>query len=219
MGTMLHEFGHAVYDQHIDRTLPWVLRQPAHILATEASAMLFGRLSRNAAWLATYADMPEEEARRGAETLARATRQQLLVLTRWCLVMSHMERALYRDPGQDLNTLWWDLVERFQWVKRPDDRDAPDWASKIHFSVAPVYYHNYMLGEIMASQLQAHLLDRVIGDGDDPWRRYVTSPRVGEYLIEHLYRAGRSTDWRAAHNRATGQDLSPAAFVRELAGA
>ena len=49
-----------------------------------------------------------------------------------------MERALYRDPEQDLNALWWDLVERLQCVARPERRDAPDWASKIHFSVAPV---------------------------------------------------------------------------------
>jgi peptidyl-dipeptidase A len=197
--------------------LPWVLRQPAHTLSTEASAMLFGRLSRNAAWLAAYAGMPEPEALRDAGTLARATKQQLLVLTRWCLVMSHMERALYRDPGQDLNRLWWDLVERFQWVRRPDGRDAPDWASKIHFSVAPAYYHNYMLGEIMASQLEQHLLKIVAGNGD--WRRYVTSPAVGKHLIEHLYRPGRSLDWRAALRRATGEDLSPAAFIAGLEGA
>lgn len=26
MGTMLHEYGHAVYDKHVDRSLPWLLR-------------------------------------------------------------------------------------------------------------------------------------------------------------------------------------------------
>src|SRR5207249_1821095 len=80
----------------------------------------------------------------------RAIRAQLLVQTRWELVMCAMERELYRDPAQDLDARWWDLVERYQWVKRPEDRRGPDWASKIHFSVAPVYYQNYLLGEIMA---------------------------------------------------------------------
>src|SRR5262249_12396360 len=30
MGTLLHEFGHAVYDRHLDPALPWLLREHAH---------------------------------------------------------------------------------------------------------------------------------------------------------------------------------------------
>jgi peptidyl-dipeptidase A len=218
MSTLLHEFGHAVYDKYLDRSLPYLLRTPAHTLTTEASAMLFGRLSKNAAWLHRYAGLDREAAAAAGEATRRATREQLLVQTRWCLVMCHMERALYRDPEQDLDTLWWDLVERFQRVGRPEGRRAPDWASKIHFSVAPVYYQNYMLGEIMASQLQRHLLDRVLGGGADAWDRYVSSPDVGRYLTEHLFRPGKSLDWRGAIQRTTGAALSAGAFVDELAG-
>jgi peptidyl-dipeptidase A len=216
MATLLHEYGHAVYDQQIDRTLPYLLRVPAHILTTEASAMLFGRLSKDAAWLTTYAGVPEQEARAGEEVLRRAGRAQLLVQTRWELVMCNMERALYRDPDQDLDALWWDLVERYQWVRRPDGRRAPDWASKIHFSVAPVYYQNYMLGEMMASQVQAHLLEVVVGGGADAWERYVQESAVGEFLRQRMYRPGKSLDWRGAIARVTGRELGAAAFVQEL---
>jgi len=218
MGTMLHEFGHAAYEKYIDRSLPYLLRTPAHTLTTEASAMLFGRLSKNAAWLERYAGADPEEARRESEAAGQAVRDQLLVQSRWCLVMCHMERELYRDPGQDLGQRWWDLVEEFQRVRRPEGRVAPDWASKIHFSVAPVYYHNYMLGEIMASQLQDRLRGEVAHDGERAWARYVTSPEIGLELREKLYRSGRSTDWREAIRRATGQALSPSAFVEDLAG-
>src|SRR5262249_19170768 len=153
MGTLLHEFGHAVYDQNLDPGLPFLLRTHAHILTTEASAMLLGRLSKNAAWLERYAGVPADEARAIRARTESAVREQLLVQVRWNLVMCAMERALYRDPEHDLDALWWDLVERFQRIRRPDGRRAPDWASKIHFSVAPVYYQNYLLGETMASQL------------------------------------------------------------------
>ncbi len=218
MGTLLHEFGHAVYDKYVDRGLPFFLRAHAHILTTEASAMLFGRLSKNAAWLARWAGAPRAEVERKAAAIARTIRSQLLVQTRWNLVMCAMERALYADPAQDLDTLWWDLVERFQWVTRPDGRHAPDWASKIHFSVAPVYYHNYLLGEIMASQLQAHLLRHVLGGGADAWDRYVSDPAVGRSLREGVYAHGRTLDWRETVRRATGGPLDPAPFVDELAG-
>lgn len=218
MGTMLHEFGHAVYDQNIDAGLPWLLRSHAHVLSTEASAMLFGRLSRNPVWLKVWAQAPEADLVRYAEPVARAVRQQLLVQTRWMMVMVHMERALYRDPEQDLRTLWWDLVERFQWLKRPEGRHAPDWAAKIHFSVAPAYYHNYQLGEMLASQLQDHLLRRVLGGGADVWTRYVQSPKVAEFLIRDYYRPGRRYDWRELTRRATGRPLESRPFVDDLAG-
>ena len=130
--------------------------------------------------------------------------------------MCHMERALYRDPGQDLDALWWDLVERFQSLRRPDGRRAPDWASKVHFSTAPVYYHNYMLGEMMASQLQAALRDALAAEGPGVDARYVSSPRVGAFLVERLYRDGRVRDWRGTLRRATGGALGAEAFVAGL---
>jgi peptidyl-dipeptidase A len=218
MSTLLHELGHAVYDQHVDMELPYLLRTASHTLTTEASAMLFGRLSKNAAWLHRYAGLDRTRATQAGEKFERAIREQLLVQTRWCLVMCHMERALYRDPDQDLDTLWWNLVERFQKVPRPDGRHAPDWASKIHFSVAPVYYQNYMLGEIMASQLQHHILARVLGGGADAWERYVSSPKVGQFLIVTLFRSGKALDWRGTIRQATGAPLQTDAFVSELAG-
>ena len=219
MNTLLHEFGHAVYDQGVDRSLPYFLRGSAHTLTTEASAMLLGRLSRNAEWLVEYAGVPEAEARAAADALERSRTATLLVAARWELVMCHFERALYADPQQNLNGLWWDLVERFQLVRKPEGRQAPDWAAKIHLSAAPVYYHNYLLGEMMASQLQAHMLDDVLGGGEDVWQRYVASPEVGRHLRERLYATGAGLDWRRTIEQATGRPLDPEPFVAELARA
>jgi peptidyl-dipeptidase A len=216
MGTLLHELGHAAYERYIDPQLPYLLRENAHIMSTEASAMLFGRLSRNAAWLERYAGVPADEAARIAADAREAVRVQLLLSTRWILVMCHMERALYADPEQDLNTLWWDLVERFQMLKRPDGRSAPDWASKMHFTAAPVYYHNYLLGEMTASQLQRHLIGNVLGGGADALRRYVTDPAVGRFMIEQFYRTGTLYPWNETLRRATGETLDPEYFIRDL---
>ena len=46
MDTMLHESGHAVYYKYIDRSLPYNLREAAHIFTTEAIAMMMGALAR-----------------------------------------------------------------------------------------------------------------------------------------------------------------------------
>ena len=50
MGTMLHELGHGVYDLGFGNDLPWLLRS-THLVATEATALLFGALAADSEWL------------------------------------------------------------------------------------------------------------------------------------------------------------------------
>jgi peptidyl-dipeptidase A len=200
MSTLLHELGHAVYDAYLPRALPYLLRMPAHTLATEAIAMLMGRLTRSREWLARLASV-ELGADAGAD-IQRQLRLAMLVSARWILVMVHFERALYRDPDRpDLNGVWWDLVEELQMVRRPAGRDEPDWAAKIHLALAPVYYHNYLLGEMMASQLGA-----AIGDSAD----------VGGFLRERLFSLGATLPWNEALAAATGEPLTPKYFIADF---
>ena len=63
METLLHELGHAIYDKYHDPNEPWLLREPAHSFTTEAIAMFFGRLSRNAAWMQKMLDLSERRDR------------------------------------------------------------------------------------------------------------------------------------------------------------
>jgi peptidyl-dipeptidase A len=214
MSTMMHEFGHAVYDLYTDRCLPFLLRGPAHTLSTEAIAEMMGRFSKEGLWLQLYAGVPTEEAKK-AEAVARADmRVKFLVATRWMLTLCHFERAMYRDPEQDLNTLWWDMVERYQGIRRPDHRDAPDWASKIHLALAPVYYHNYLLGEMVAAQL-LHYLREVVLAGEPPEALF-TSQKVGMWLQAHIFRLGATRPWEELLQMATGERLNPKYFVEQL---
>lgn len=216
MATMLHECGHAVYDKYLDMDLPYLLREPAHILSTEAIAMLMGRLETDPDWLITYAGVPENDARSLAGQLWEQLRGQLLIMARWVPVMSHFERALYQDPRQNLNTLWWDLEERFQMVPRPEDRDAPDWAAKIHLGTAPVYYHNYLMGELVASQLHHYIATHVLSGNGDVGARFVTDPAVGRYLTARVFHPGGQRHWQDALEFATGERLRAQYFVDQV---
>ncbi len=212
-GTLLHELGHAAYDLYVPRRLPFFLRTIAHTLSTEAIAMYMGRLTRDPAWLREVPGAALTDAE--AADVRAQQRASMLVSARWILVMAYFERELYRDPDRaDLDSLWWDLVERLQYIRRPDGRSAPDWASKIHLSLSPVYYHNYLLGELMASQISAHAR-RGIPDG----RSIAGDPRVGAFLRERIFAPGASLDWNELLVHATGEGLSPRYFVEEFVGA
>jgi peptidyl-dipeptidase A len=209
-GTMLHELGHAAYDKYVPRDLPFLLRQPAHTLSTEAIAMYMGRLTRDPAWLRDVAGADPDEAQAG--DIRRQLRASMLIVARWILVMANFERELYRNPDRpDLNSLWWELVERLQYIRRPEGRDEPDWAAKIHLSGAPVYYHNYLLGELMASQISA-ASRRGVPEG----RSIAGQASVGRFLREKIFAPGASLDWNELLVHATGEGLAPRHFVRDF---
>ena len=210
MNTLLHELGHAVYDKYHDDELPYLLRQPAHIATTEAIALMMGRLTKNPAWLTTYTGMNEEKL---AEMRTNLTKQFVLaqlIFLRWCLVMVYFERDLYANPDQDLTTRWWHYVETIQYVPCPEARHKPDWASKIHFTIAPVYYQNYLLGDLIGSQIWA-AMEKTISDNAD---ELVASPQVGQFLQQNIFRPGAKYHWNDLLEKATGEKLTPAYHIK-----
>lgn len=216
METILHELGHAVYSKYHDRREPWLLREPAHDFTTEAIAMFFGRLSRNADWMQAMLGLSDTETAKIRTVSDRYLRFQEVLFTRWALVMWHFEKALYADPDQDLNTLWWDLVEKYQLLKRPPGPPDAGWLSKLHFISAPCYYHNYMLGELLASQLHNTIVRKVLKLESDKGLSYVGDQRVGRYLRQYVFGPGARYRWNEMITRATGESLTPKYFVEQF---
>ena len=215
MGTMLHELGHAVYSsKNIPQALPYVLRAEAHILTTEGVAMQFERFSKSRAWLEKMG-VKVENAKAFDEAAAKVQRNQLLIFSRWCQVMLRFEKAMYENPKQDLNALWWELVEKYQQVKKPKGRNAPDYGSKIHICSAPVYYHNYMMGQLFASQVH-HALSKDVFSADPNTVIYIGEKKVGEFMKKKVFEPGRSKDWKELTKFATGAELSPKAFAKDF---
>ncbi len=216
MGTMLHELGHSVYSsKNIPASLPYVLRGEAHILTTEGVAMQFERFSKQRAFLEKMG-LQVENPEAFDEAAIKTQRNQLLIFSRWCQVMLRFEKGMYSNPDQDLNKVWWDLVEKYQGMKRPAGRNAPDYGSKIHIVSAPVYYHNYMMGQLFASQVH-HTLCREVFGGANPGKvLYNDNPKVGEFMTRKVFAPGKTMPWNALTKFATGAELNAKAFAQDF---
>ena len=136
-----------------------------------------------------------------------AARNQLLIFSRWCQVMLRFEKGMYENPEQDLNKLWWDLVEKYQMVKRPAGRNAPDYGSKIHIVSAPVYYHNYMMGELFASQVH-HAIARDVFGGGARGRRCTSAGGGGGAFWREVLGGGGCRGGGGLTLSATGERLN-----------
>jgi peptidyl-dipeptidase A len=216
METMLHESGHAAYYKYIDRSLPYNLREAAHIFTTEGVAMLFGALAKDPSWLIENAGASARRVGLLRRALLEQRRRSQLIFARFAMVMLYFEKALYENPDQDLNRLWYDYVERFQLIRRPPNRNAPDWAAKPHFTIAPVYYHNYLVGELFASQLRATLRSLGSNAGNPPELSSKGRKNIGRFLINNVFAPGMSKPWPAFVQNATGTPLAAEAYATEL---
>ena len=216
MGTMLHEFGHAVYSKNIDRNLPWTLREEAHTFTTEAIAMLFGRFASNPQWLVDVVGISQKEKEKIADASFNSLRLEQLVFSRWAQVVYRFEKSMYENPDQDLNKLWWDLVEKYQLLKRPENRNEPDWASKIHIALYPAYYHNYMLGELLASQLSFYINKNLLNSTDPMNQSFNGKTEVGKYLKDNIFAEGNELYWNDMIEKATGEKLTAKYYAQQF---
>ncbi len=216
MGTLLHEFGHSVYFKYIDKDLPFMLRDPAHTFTTEAIAELFGRFSTNPQWMKDVIGISDKEKKDIEEKVNKNLRLQMIVFSRWSQVMYRFEKSMYENPDQDLNKLWWTLVEKYQLLKKPEGRNAPDWASKIHLVSSPCYYHNYLLGEMLASQLHYYMTKNVLKSTDYANQSYANKKEIGVYLMDKVFKPGTRYSWNDMIEKATGEKLTAKYYAMQF---
>ncbi len=71
-------------------------------------------------------------------------------------------------------------------LQRPKGRDNADWTAKIHFTTAPVYYHNYQLGRLFGAQMENYIAKNIAPVSE----AFLGDPKVGEYLIKKVFEPG-----------------------------
>jgi len=211
MNTILHELGHGVYSYYNDMTLPFTLRDAAHAFTTEAVANFFGRLAKDPDWMAGMRIIDQKEREKIEENCRKSLRLEMLVFSRWAQVMYRFEKSMYENPDQDLNKLWWDLAEKYQMVSKPEGRDMPDWATKIHIALYPCYYHNYLLGELLASQFYGYIKTNITDN-----MSFIGEKPVGEYFKNNVFMPGTRYYWNDMIEKATGEKLTARYYAEQF---
>ena len=212
--TILHELGHAVYDEYIAADVPFVLRTSSHATTTEGVAIMMGTMAKNEDWLVRALKLSPQDVSAAVSAAREASAVEKLIFSRWAQVMTRFEQGMYGDPDQDLGRLWWDLKKRYQLLNPPADPSRPDYGAKTHIVSTPVYYHNYMLGDLFACQLHDYIAREVLGLDDPDKTSFFGSRKAGDYLRQEVFAPGNLYSWNELIRRVTGEPLSAEAFAR-----
>lgn len=158
----------------------------------------------------------DEDMKNIADNGFKSLRLEQLTFSRWAQVMYRFEKSMYANPDQDLNKLWWDLAEKYQMLKRPADRNEPDWASKIHIATSPCYYHNYLLGELLASQMYYHICDKIVKTTDYKNQAFSNNKEVGTFFTEKIFKPALMSPWNEMIEKATGEKLTAKYYAKQF---
>lgn len=80
----------------------------------------------------------------------------------------------------------------------------------------PCYYHNYLLGELLASQLYYHITSAVLKSDDFVNQSFVNRPEVGTFLREKVFMPGARYYWDDMIERATGEKLTAKYYAKQF---
>ena len=101
-------------------------------------------------------------------------------------------------------------------VKKPEGRNQPDWATKIHIASSPCYYHNYHLGELLASQLYHYINVNILKNPDGKDASFLGKAEVGKYLVDNVFNAGSRYYWNDMIEKATGEKLTAKYYAKQF---
>lgn len=176
-----HEMGHALHMAHV-RVDSTVFQWDAPAWE-EAMAFL---LERAAATAAIAVDAPPQ------------ARWRTIVRLRRLLAASLFEILAYERPEGDLHSLYSEIHESYLGYPRHPERL---WSAMPLSVTHPVYLPNYVLGRLVAAQLEE------LRDEAGSW---------GRRLRDDLWAPGAVRPWTERVEALTGRPLDPDAFLRGL---
>ncbi|WP_257463341.1 peptidase M3 [Archangium lipolyticum] len=200
LGSLLHEYGHALHHAHVKEELPLELRRLGDASVTEAFATLFERLLTEEEWLKRYLRLPSATAR---DVTRLAAFQGLTVLRRHCAKLPYELSLHTRGPSPERAEEYADAQRRALFVE-----PHPGF---FLFDVDPqLYVTRYLRGWALEARLTAQLTGRF---NEDWWR----NPAAGRWL-QGLFGRGGTDDAEALATEISAKELAlPEAGARLVA--
>jgi peptidyl-dipeptidase A len=118
------------------------------------------------------------------------------------------ERQMYKNPNQDLKTLWRDMSVKYK-GRNEQDEPSNEWATIPHYLSHPGYYQNYFRSALIKAQLYEALTDKMGG-------KLTQNTQTADYLNENLfcYGGSKTDDENLIH--ISGKPLSAEAFCNRI---
>lgn len=196
--TLFHELGHALHGAYNDQKY-FIFRRDSGILG-EGMAELIGYITRNPSWLASM----------GFDQESSLEMQKRLIAPWFHYLRERTSNALaeyqiYENPNADPDQIL-TLTERD--ILGVTIEATPRWAADSWYINYPIYWQNYVLADLIASQIHQTLDARYGG--------LHGHPEALAEIRKFYYAPGATIDWQEKILQHTGSALQADALVKDL---
>jgi hypothetical protein len=196
---LLHATGHALHYQMMAEPSFLLRNNYAEPMDEGMAQVIALRLYRPEVNTKLFALTPEQ-----AKIVRETYRLKSLFTTRNTIADSLSEFEAYADPDQDPSAVYNRIHARYLGV---DMHDTAVWAFNPMYGSDPIYLQSFVVGEMVAHQIQ-HKTDQEFGQN---WDR-----RAGEYLKTNFYSHGAAKTMDNLMRSATGESLTPRYLIHFL---
>lgn len=196
--TMFHELGHALHSAY-NQQKAFIFSHEGGIIA-EGMAELIGYITHHPLWL-NEMGVDSEKIPSVQRTLIAPWFHYLRERTTYALA----EYLIYENPEKDQDSI---LAEYEHNILGTTYTNAPRWAANSWYINYPIYWQNYVLADVVASQIH-QTLNRKYGG----LHRH---PEALEEIREIYYAPGATIDWQEKLLNHTGSKLKANALAQDL---
>lgn len=211
VGRLMFGVAENLFKNYANPDLPEDLRCSPHPIMTWAVWYLLVDEIADTDVLEGSLNIPAKDAAVARGRFHERHRRQVLIAAHHGLCCYEFEKALYANPGQDLNALWWGLLADNLQIQARDEVAHPAWAVATQFLGSPAAGLDRAIGAFVAAQIRETLPPK--DPGSSVLRNEEASTALKGLVLSHA--GGRS--WQEHVRRTTGMYLSSRAFIEALA--
>ena len=209
---MMHLGGHASHYNSISDDIPYLLKTPIPAIY-EGIARYFEYLASDSKWLKDEIHLDENQQKQVILICRHLHQVDRLFRCRKLIVMANFEEEIYRNPDQNLDSLWQNLNLKYLGLDYPVEKSTGFWAANKYSVSLSCTTHNFVLADVFAAQLQHTIETKVLKETSG---FYNNNKAIGNYLVDNLYKYGNLLPWEKLIEKATGEPLNSTYFVNQL---
>ncbi len=196
--TAFHELGHGIHAVKMKQDY-FSLRREGSVF-NEAMAEAFGYVPTCERWL-TDRGLSSDQARAALQ----AARGPLFFFLRQRTVLALLEYMLYRGQQDNPDKYLGEIEAR---VFGCEANSSPRWAANAWYVNYPVYWQNYILADVVTSQIYHHL--------EETYGHPHHNKEAVDFLLDKYIAPGALIPWRKKVEENTGKPLSVEALVEDI---